>query len=72
MARNNVITYRMADDEVEHLDRLSKLLPGVNRSQVIRAALLLLRTAASESLQRDIMKKSWVRSFEQYYRILQL
>lgn len=72
MARNNVITYRMADDEVEHLDRLSKLLPGVNRSQVIRAALLLLRTAASESLQRDIMTKSWVRSFGRYYRILQL
>lgn len=72
MARNNVITYRMADDEVEHLDRLSKLLPGVNRSQVIRAALLLLRTAASESLQRDIMKKSWIRSFDRYYRILQL
>lgn len=72
MARNNVITYRMADDEVEHLDRLSKLLPGVNRSQVIRTALKLLRTAASESLQRDIMTKSWVRSFDRYYKILQL
>lgn len=72
MARNNVITYRMADDEVEYLGRMSKLLPGVNRSQVIRTALLLLRTAASESLQRDIMKKSWVRSFDRYYKILQL
>lgn len=72
MVRKNVITYRMADDEVEHLDRLSKMLPGVNRSQVIRTALRLLRTAASESLQRDIMTKSWVRSFDRYYKILQL
>lgn len=69
MARNNVITYRMADDEVEYLDRMSKLLPGVNRSQVIRTALKLLRTAASEPLQRDIMTKSWVRSFDKYYKI---